>query len=110
MTSDDELLTASEAAQLLRCSRQHVVNLCDEGHLPYVRVGTHRRLRRRDVEAYRRPSLRREEEQSLWLHCAVAGKLVVDNQRVLVAAQANLASKRSNDFCSMTTPRAHTTL
>ena len=50
---DDELLTTGEAATLLNCSRQHVVDLCDRGDLPFTTVGTHRRVRRSDVEAIR---------------------------------------------------------
>jgi excisionase family DNA binding protein len=35
----DELVTARELATLLRCSPQHVRNLCAEGRLPAVRYG-----------------------------------------------------------------------
>jgi excisionase family DNA binding protein len=51
----DELLTTGEVAVLLGSSRQHVVDLWERGLLPYVRVGTHRRVRRADVEAVLRP-------------------------------------------------------
>jgi len=33
--------------------RQYVVRLVDRGALPAVKVGSHRRLRARDVEAYK---------------------------------------------------------
>lgn len=47
-----DLLTTGEAAALLGSSRQHVVNLCDQAAIRYLTVGTHRRLYRRDIEAF----------------------------------------------------------
>jgi excisionase family DNA binding protein len=88
------LLTTTEAAALLRCSRQHVVDLCDNGTLPFARAGRHRRIRRDDVEQLLRPPFRREVEQSLWLHRAVAGKLVADPSRGMALARRNLAHRR----------------
>jgi excisionase family DNA binding protein len=86
----DELLTTGEAAVLLRSSRQHVVDLCERGLLPYVKAGTHRRVRRADVEAVLRPDLTRDQLKALWLHRAVAGRLVADPGAVLSKAGANL--------------------
>lgn len=67
------LLSTGDVAAILGVSRQHVVDLCDRGDLPYVMVGTHRRVLRsavdQIVEPHRR-SLTREEERSLWLHRA----------------------------------------
>ncbi len=88
----EELLTTGEAAKLLSSSRQHVVNLCDSGELPFTTVGRHRRIRRRDLEAFRNRSQRmsRDQRRSLWLNTAVAGRLVVDPGAVLDLARANL--------------------
>ena len=53
VVADDEMLTTQRAAELLNVSRQYVVRLVDGGTLPAVKVGSHRRLRARDVEAYK---------------------------------------------------------
>lgn len=89
-----ELLTTGEAAVLLRSSRQHVVDMCEHGLLPYVKVGKHRRLRRADVEAVLRPDLTRDQLKALWLHRAVAGRLVSNPEAVLAKAAANLERLR----------------
>lgn len=90
-----DLISTGQAAALLGSSRQHVVDLCDSGRLPCVRVGKHRRLERTTVEAFlrapaARAGLRREQLASLWLHRAVAGHLVQDPWTVLERARLNL--------------------
>lgn len=94
---EDELLSTGEVARLLGTSRQHVVNLCDAGLLPYALVGRHRRIRRSDVELARSGSQRlsRDQRRSLWIGTAVAGKLVTDPAGVLKQASENLAQMRS---------------
>jgi len=92
-TDGDVLLTTGEAAKILNTSRQHVVDLCERGDLPFVTTGTHRRVRRADVEAFRTRTQRltRDQRRSLWLGYAVAGKLVADPEGVLTKARDNLA-------------------
>ena len=91
---DVELLTTGEAARLLNSSRQHVVDLCEAGDLPFVTTGRHRRVRRLDVEEFRSRTerLTRDQRRSLWLSHAIAGKLVADPQGVLDQARTNLAN------------------
>ncbi|MHB8665791.1 MAG: helix-turn-helix domain-containing protein [Acidimicrobiales bacterium] len=96
----DELLSTGEAAVMLGASRQHVVDLCDRGELPCLSVGTHRRVRARDVAVLQRrgaglTDLTRDQRRSLWLHQAVAGKLVADPSRILRIARRNLPKLRS---------------
>jgi excisionase family DNA binding protein len=94
MPGTSDLLTTGQAASLLGCSRQHVVDLCACGALPSLTTGTHRRVRRADVEALAQgvrigaPS--REAVRSRWLHRAVAGKLARNPERVLRLARRNL--------------------
>jgi excisionase family DNA binding protein len=88
-------LSTGEAAVLLATSRQHVVDLCESGRLPCVRIGKHRRIERASIDAFlrmpaARGGLRREHLASLWLHRAVAGHLVQDPATVIEHAWANL--------------------
>lgn len=89
------LLSTGEAAILLGSSRQHVVDLCESGQLANVKIGKHRRIERDTIDAFLRvpafrPGLRREQLASLWLHRAVAGRVVQDPANVLARARANL--------------------
>ena len=79
---------------LLRSSRAHVADLCLRGLLPYVTIDGQRRMRRCDVEAFLRPSMSREQVEALWLHQAVAGRLVRDPRAVMAAAAINLRRLR----------------
>lgn len=53
VVAEDEMLSTQDAATLLNVSRQYIVRLVDRGTLPAVKVGSHRRLRMRDVEAFK---------------------------------------------------------
>jgi excisionase family DNA binding protein len=93
----DELLTTGEAAALLNSSRQHVVDLCDRGLLPFTMVGRHRRVRRGDVEAVRTRTERmtRDQRRSLWLAYAIAGRIAEDPDRARAIARTNLEKMRA---------------
>lgn len=93
MRREGDLLTTGQVAEILGCSRQHVVNLCDDGELRCTSIGTHRRLRRSDVEAYVRRRMRGlltpDQLRSLWLHRAVAARVAVDPEMTLQLAREN---------------------
>jgi len=92
----ENLLTTGEAARLLNSSRQHVVDLCERGDLPFVTTGTHRRVRRADLDALRSRTERmtRDQERSLWIAHAVAGAFVQDPDGVRALGRENLATLR----------------
>jgi excisionase family DNA binding protein len=84
------MLTTSTVARMLGVSRQHVVDMCDRNELRYVRVGTHRRIPRSEVDRLIGPGFRREEEQSLWLHYALLAPLLTEPEDVIAKARQNL--------------------
>lgn len=94
----DELLTTGEAAVLVNSSRQHVVDLCERGDLPFTTVGTHRRIRRGDVEALleRTQRLTRDQRRSLWLSYAIAGRIAENPIAARHQALENLRRMRDS--------------
>ncbi len=95
---NDDLLTTGEAAKLLGVSRQHVVDMCDRGDIPFLTVGTHRRIRRADVlQAQTRTNkLNRDQLRTLWLNHAVAGRVVREPELALNVARRNLERHRQS--------------
>ena len=47
-------MTTQAAAELLGCSRPHVVKLLEEGQIKYTKVGKHRRVKYEDVLSYKK--------------------------------------------------------
>ena len=63
----DHELTTQQAADILQVSRPFLIRLLEQGHMPYHMVGSHRRIRMRDLMQYkkRRDSRRRELLQEM---------------------------------------------
>lgn len=64
VTSVAELLTTSQAAELAGISHSYLRKLTDAGTLPVEYRGSHRRLRRSDVEEWLRGQLRRGDRSA----------------------------------------------
>ncbi len=47
-------LTTQSAAELLGCSRPHLVKLVESGVIPFIKVGRHRRVKYEDVIKYKK--------------------------------------------------------
>jgi len=54
MVPEEESFTTQAAANYLGVSRQHLVDLLDKGEITFHRVGTHRRIKFKDIVAYER--------------------------------------------------------
>ena len=103
-SSPDDLLTTGQAAAILGTSAMHVVKLCDRGQLPYTLAGTHRRIRRADVEAVRDRGagtgggpMTSDQIRSLWLARAVAGKVAQDPERAIRHGRRRLSVLLTSD-------------
>jgi len=47
-------ITTQAAAEMIGCSRPHLVKLLEEGEIPFTKVGKHRRIKYEDVSAYKK--------------------------------------------------------
>lgn len=57
-------VTTQKAAEILGCSRPHLVKLLEEGAIAFTKVGKHRRIRFEDVVRYKQ---KMKEEQKMHL-------------------------------------------
>jgi excisionase family DNA binding protein len=52
VNSNDSLLSLNDLAQYLSCSRSYAAMLIAEGTIPSFKIGSLRRVRRSDLDAY----------------------------------------------------------
>lgn len=57
-------VTTQKAAEILGCSRPHLVKLLEKGTIPFTKVGKHRRLRFEDVLKYKQ-QMQQDRKQHL---------------------------------------------
>lgn len=57
-------VTTQSAAEMLNCSRPHLVKLLEEGKIEYTKVGKHRRIKFEDVIKYKQ-QMKDEQKQHL---------------------------------------------
>lgn len=57
-------VTTQSAAEILSCSRPHLVKLLEEGKIEYTKVGKHRRIKFEDVMEYKE-RMKQEQKQHL---------------------------------------------
>lgn len=55
-------VTTQAAAEILGCSRPHVVKLLESGEIKFTKVGKHRRIKYEDILAYKK-SLKEKQER-----------------------------------------------
>lgn len=55
-------MTTQAAADLLGCSRPHLVKLLEEGEIEYAKIGKHRRVKYEDVMAYKKRMKAKQQE------------------------------------------------
>jgi excisionase family DNA binding protein len=57
-------VTTQKAAEIIGCSRPHLVKLLEEGQIEYTKVGKHRRVKFEDVMKYKK-RMKRTQKQNI---------------------------------------------
>jgi len=52
LIENDEVISTQQAAKILQVSRPHIVKLIDNGEIPAIKIGTHRRVKLSDIINY----------------------------------------------------------
>lgn len=74
VVSSDIYISTQQAADFLKVSRPHVVRLLEGGDIPFIKVGTHRRVKFKDLVSFEK-KLKRNRRDGL-------GKLVELSQKM----------------------------
>jgi excisionase family DNA binding protein len=80
----DHYLSSQEAADLLNVSRPYLYTLLEQGQIPYIKVGTHRRIQFEDLIKYKqqRDGQRRQALSELALMSQEFGFYVAEDNRL----------------------------
>ncbi|NKB17146.1 MAG: helix-turn-helix domain-containing protein [Pseudanabaena sp. CRU_2_10] len=80
----DHYLSSQEAADLLNVSRPYLYTLLEQGQIPYIKVGTHRRIQFEDLIKYKqqRDGQRRQALSELALMSQELGFYVAEDNRL----------------------------
>jgi len=54
LDKDEKVLTTQQAANIIGCSRPHLIKLLESDEIKYYKVGKHRRILEKDVKEYRK--------------------------------------------------------
>jgi excisionase family DNA binding protein len=73
----DAEITTQEAANILNVSRPFVVKLLEEGKIPFHKVGTHRRIKLKDLLVYKQ-QMEKEREEALTELTRISQELGLD--------------------------------
>lgn len=57
-------VTTQKAAEILGCSRPHLVKLLEEGEIKFIKIGKHRRIKFEDILAYKQ-KMRAEQKKHI---------------------------------------------
>ncbi|MEX2379224.1 MAG: helix-turn-helix domain-containing protein [Vicingaceae bacterium] len=63
-------ITTQKAAEILGCSRPHLIKLLEDGAIEYTKVGKHRRLKFEDVLKYKEQSKAKQKQHLIDLMVA----------------------------------------
>jgi excisionase family DNA binding protein len=55
-------MTTQAAAELLGCSRPHLIKLLEQGEIQFTKVGKHRRIRYEDIIKYKKDMKARQKQ------------------------------------------------
>jgi excisionase family DNA binding protein len=82
LLSESPQLTIQETADWLNVSRPYLINLLDQGEIPYIKVGTHRRVNLEDILKYqeKREHQRRQILDELIVMTSEAGLYQIDEE------------------------------